>query len=371
VGEPASLWLCSGLQPGGAERNVVSVMPHLACDGLRVALCTLTRRHDGPLADEFARGGVRRFDLGARRLVDAVALGRLIRLVRMGRVDLIHAHDQDGTLLGALAGAATGVPVVISRHVLFEPAETRREALRARLVILAMRRRAARVIAVSEAVADSLAAAGVPRGRIAVIHNGIHQTAYAAAADRAECRRRLGWDDVPTILMPAVLRPGKGHEDLLAAMPAIRERQPRARVVLAGDGPSRRRVAAAAGAVDGVDLIGHRDDIPTLMGASDLVVLPSHAEGLPTVLIEAALAARPVVATRVGGAPEIVGDGLGGTLVPPHRPDELARAVIELLGSPRQAAALGSAARERARERFSLSRQADEMRRLYAEVLGR
>jgi glycosyltransferase involved in cell wall biosynthesis len=363
------LWVTSGLFPGGAERNIVSVLPHLSRRGTEVALCTLTTRRDGPLAEEFARSGLRRFDLGARRLLDPAALARLVRLVRAARVDLLHAHDQDGNLIAAAAGALTGRPVVMSRHVLFEPAPTRRSRARARLVIGALTHRADLVVAVSEAVRASLVATGVPDRRIRTVPNGILQGAFTGDAATAAARAALGWDDAPVVLMPAVLRPGKGHDTLFAAAAQVRSRVPGVRFVLAGDGPERAALQAA-GTPAGAEFLGHRDDVPRLMEASDVVVLPSLAEGLPTVLIEAALAARPVVASRVGGVPEIVADGSTGVLVPPGDPAALAGALVRVLTDPAGARAMGARARTDAVERFSLPHQAAALEAVYDEVLG-
>lgn len=364
---PRVLWVTSGLQPGGGERNIVSVMPHLARSGAEVALCTLTRRWDGPLAEEFSRTGLRRFDLGARRLADPVALTRLVRLIRGAGVDVVHSQDQDGNILAALAGWLCRVPVVMSRHVIVEPAPTRRSAVRARLVLASMARRAAAVVAVSEAVRTSLGDAGVPLERIRVVPNGILRSGFPARPDRGAARASLGWDARPVVLVPAVLRPGKGHEVMLEATQTVRERVPGTRVVLAGDGPLRGGLERAASAVEGVELLGHRDDVPLLMEACDVVVLPSFSEGLPTVLIEAALAGRPAVASRVGGAPEVVVDGVTGHLVPAGAPAALADAIVRVLADGAAADRMGARAREAA-DRFSLPRQAAALVDLYRGV---
>jgi glycosyltransferase involved in cell wall biosynthesis len=363
------LQLTSSLQPGGAERNIVSVMPHLPSPGVQVALCTLTGRGDGPLAGEYARTGLARFDIGASRLADPAAVGRLVRLLRAGRVDVVHAHDQDGIVMGAVAGALTRVPVVMSRHVIVEPSGDRRQSARARLAIAAFRFRAARVIAVSAAVRESLAAAHVDPSSVTVVHNGVDARPFDAAPGRARARALLGADgDVTLVLVPAVLRPGKGHDVMLRATAALRERAPGLRVLLAGDGPSRGAIERAAAGVPSVRLLGHRDDIPLLMAAADIVALPSLHEGLPTVLIEAALAGRPVVASDVGGAGEIVRTGITGLLVPPGDHAALATAIATLADDPARAEAMGAAARVDAATRFSLDRQAREMRAVYRQA---
>lgn len=366
------LWLTTSLQPGGAERNIVSVLPHMPAPDVEVALCTLMRATDGPLAEEFAATGLRRFDLGARRLADPPALARLVRLLRRGRIDLIHGHDQYGSLLGGLAGALARVPVVMSRHVLMDDAPHWRGRVRARLAVQALERGADAVIAVSASVRDAMVRDGVGAHRITVVHNGIDGRPFEAAHDRAALRASLGIpEDAPVVLMPAILRPGKGHEVLVDAAARLAPRHPDLVVAMAGEGPLRAGLEAAAAQVPSVRLLGHRSDIPALLDACDLAVLPSFAEGLPTVLIEAAFAGRPVVASDVGGAGEIVDEGASGLLVPAGDPAALAAAIDRILADPDAARAMGDRARTLAAERFSLARQAEETRRVYGTVLRR
>ncbi|MEQ9094067.1 MAG: glycosyltransferase family 4 protein [Miltoncostaeaceae bacterium] len=365
------LWLTTSLQPGGAERNIVSVMPHMGADDVSVALCTLMRTTDGPLAEEFASTGLRRFDLGARRLADPPALARLVRLLRRGRIDLIHAHDQYGSLMGGLAGSIARVPVVMSRHVLADDAPHRRGRLRARLAVRALERWAEAVIAVSGSVRGAMVRDGVSEGRIAVVHNGIDRRPFDVGHDRVVLRASLGVAaSAPLVVMPAVLRPGKGHEVLVEAAARLAPTFPDLVVALAGEGPLRNDIAAAAAAVPSVRLLGHRSDIPALLAACDLAVLPSFAEGLPTVLIEAAFAGRPVVASDGGGAGEIVDDGRTGLLVPAGDAVALADAIGQVLGDAEAAGRMGSDARALAEERFSLARQAEATRAVYRSVLA-
>lgn len=363
------LWFASSLQPGGGERNIVSVMPHVAREGASIALVTQSARRDGPLAEEFAASGLKRFDLGARRLADPAALARLVRLVRGARVDVIHSQDLDANLLAGLAGTICRVPVVMGRNVVADHGTNARR--RARMVGLRwlMAHRAAAVVAVSEAVRDSLIERGVPAGRVRVVHNGVDTTAFLGVPSRAEARRALGWDpDAPVVLLPAVLRKGKGHDAMIAAAPAIRRAVPGARIVFVGGGPLLDAVRRAASSVDGVEVMGYHPDMATPMAGADLIVLPSENEGLPTVLIEAALVGRPAVATRVGGCPEVVADGDTGLLVPPGDVPALAGAVSGLLGDPVRAGSMGQAARRRAVDAFSLGQQARGLVRVYEEV---
>jgi glycosyltransferase involved in cell wall biosynthesis len=262
---------------------------------------------------------------------------------------------------------------VITRHVIEEPSRSWREAARA-LAALWAARRADALVAVSSAAATSWAAlARVPEARVRVIPNGIEVERFDRAdlaARRGALRAGLGLterDDA--ILVLAVLREGKGHEVLLRALTTLRGSRPTARLLVAGAGEREaelRRLASPLG--DAVAFLGHREDTPELLAAADVVALPSFAEALPTALVEAAAAGKPAVATRVGGTPDVVVDGVTGWLVPPRDADALARALGQALADPARAAAMGEAARARARERFTLDAQVDATLRLWQEV---
>lgn len=367
--EVKPLILISGLAPGGAERVTASLVIRLWNRGIPVPICTVTSRHDGPLAAELGAHGIDRRDLGARRLTDPRAFGRLVRMVRAEGIDLVHAHGQDAAIVAAAArlGATPRhrrPRLLITRHVLDEPSGDWRQRARARLTLGAFRR-ADLPVAVSRATAERLAElARIPVEAIRVLLNGIDVDTYSRPcthrAHTALLRHLSLPVDAPLVLLPAVLRDGKGHGTLLEGLPALRPRTPPAHFLLAGSGPLepefRRRASRHR---DRVHFLGHRTDMPELMAASDLVVLPSRSEALPTVLMEAAAAGRPVVATRVGGVAEVVEDGRTGFLVPPDDPRALARAVDEMLDDPARARAFGERARSRARERFSLDRQAE------------
>jgi len=369
-----SLVLISRFTTGGAERVTVSFLCRLARRGINVAACAVTAEESESLTAELTAAGVRRYTLQACRLADPFALLRLLRLVREQRIDLIHAHGQDASILAAVMRCLSGTRLVITRHVLDEPKETWRQKLRARLALFAARRADA-VIAVSEAAADHLAAiARLPRSEIQVILNGIELERFGRGGigvRRAQVRRALGLSPAaPVVLMPAVLRRGKGHLTLIEALPALRTRVPGVRVLFAGGGeiePLLRSLARPHGQT--IMILGPREDIPQLMAACDLVVLPSFTEALPTALIEAAAAGRPVVATRVGGNPEVVQDFRTGLLIPPDNPSALAEAVATLLNHQERAKSFGEAARRLAEERFSLDRQVEHTVALWSAVM--
>ena len=370
-----ALVLISSLATGGAERITVSFLCRLARMGIPALVCTVTARHDGPLATELSEAGVIRHDLGARRLADPLALLRLLRLLRRERIDLVHAHGQDASILAGAARRLSRVPLIITRHVLEEPAQDWRERLRAKLALASIRRADA-VVAVSSAAADRLAElARLPRSAFRVIPNGIDLERFRGNGTdlhQTALRRTLGLSrDTRLVLLPAVLREGKGHDVLLDAVPALKKRVPSVHVLFVGGGEREAALRSLAQPYrEMIRFLGPRNDIPELMAACDLVVLPSLTEALPTVLMEAAAAGRPVVATRVGGAVEIVEEGRTGLLVTPGDPVALAEAMVNLLINCDLAHAFGEAARRLAQERFSLDLQIRFTMALWDDVVA-
>jgi glycosyltransferase involved in cell wall biosynthesis len=368
------LVLISSLRAGGAERVVVSLLCRLAQRGYRPALCALTSSYDSAqLVEEVREASVPHYDLGVQRLSDPRAAARYLRLLARAHINVVHAHGQDAWILASMARPFTNVPLALTRHVLDEPADTWRAALRRRSA-LAAARHADALVAPSFATADSLGQlAGFCPSRIHVIPNGIDLGRFdrpASTLARDEIRRALGFrTHEKVVLMPAVLRHGKGHDVLLDALPMIQSRVPHVRVVFAGDGErdaDLRRLARSHGPE--VVFLGHRSDLPELLAASDLVVLPSFAEALPTALIEASAASRPVVATRVGGIPDIVEHGVTGLLVPPGDRHALADAILTLLIDPGKAEAFGRAGRVIAHYRFSLDGHVDRTLELWSRM---
>ncbi|MDQ5809099.1 MAG: glycosyltransferase family 4 protein, partial [Actinomycetota bacterium] len=191
----------------------------------------------------------------------------------------------------------------------------------------------------------------------------------AGAGVRAELG--LGPDDV-VVTMLAVLREGKGHDVAIEAVAALRDRFPRLRLLVLGEGPHRaeiERMAAPLG--DRVLLAGQRNDVMDVLDATDVLLHPTRIDALPTSLIEAAAAGVPVVATDVGGVPEIVVDGEGGLLVPnPPSAGPVADALARLLEDDGARAAMGAAARRAFEERFTAERWAQRLRALYEEALA-
>jgi glycosyltransferase involved in cell wall biosynthesis len=317
----------------------------------------------GPFTELAEHEGFRVEILPLRRSYQLGAAWRLARLLRRRRAHVLHTHTlAAANVLSRLAGAAAHVPVVSHLHIEnhFRPA-TRRVLAG---LDNATARLAARLVAVSEDTRRAYERQGYPRGRIEVVYNGVDVPANGGFGFRRNEPARIG--------EIARLCDVKGQRELLQAV----ARLPEARLVLAGRDLEQggafqdalERESERLGIRERVEF-GFHEDVPALLESLDVVALPSWTEGLPVVLLEAMAHARPVVATPVGGTPELVVDGETGLLVPPRDPEALADALRRLLGDPDLARRLGEAGRERVAERFTAARQTRRILELYDELV--
>ena len=315
-------------------------------------------------------------------LRDLVATLRLARLIRRERPDILHTHTAKAGTVGRVAALLAGrraPPIVVHTfhgHVLrgyFGP-------LRSRLFRLLERWLAARttaLIAVSPQVRDDLVSLGVaPPERFAVIRLGIELDQRVAGGQngRLESRRYLG---IPTDRfavgwigrMTAVKR----TDDVLVAFKRLRDEGVDAVLCMVGDGPDREQLERRAhelGVVRDTLFLGYQEDVAPFYAAFDALVLPSSNEGTPVSAIEALAAGRPVVATRVGGVPDVVQEGEDGFLVEPGATDELADRLAQLARDPALRERMGSTGRERVLPRYAVARLVDDVDRLYRSLLS-
>jgi len=364
---------------GGAETLAASIAGAPEAARLRLEVCCLKSIGGNPLEREVRAAGIPCVNLGARNLRDAAGFGRLVRLIGERRIELIHAHLTYASIWGAVASRLTGVPLVSTLHVAPAPAPPgSREAVREALRCSLLDRWAGLVIAVSRWVREAYHEAGMlDRSRMRVVHNGIRTESHAGPSEAAReaVRREFGFPPDSTVLTSvAVLRGGKGVEVLLEAAPAILERAPHARFLVVGDGPLRRELeerSVSSGLGEAVRWAGWRRDVPRLLAGSEIFLHPTLEDALPTVLLEAAAASLPAVATRTGGVPEIVDEGATGLLVPPRDAAALAGAVASLLGDGERRRAMGEAGREKAAREFSTAAWIARLEAVYTEVLSR
>jgi glycosyltransferase involved in cell wall biosynthesis len=306
---------------------------------------------------------------------DLRALVGLFRLMRAWRPEIVHTHTAKAGLLGRLAARAAGVPTVVHTyhgHVLrgyFSPATTAFfRWLETRLATAADA-----LVAVSESVKQDLVSLGIaPAEKIRVVPLGLELGHLAARLPRGVLRAEAGIPEgAPLVGMVGRLVPIKDVPTFLRAARIVRETRPEARFALVGDGeerPALESLCRELGLDGKVTFFGWRRDLAAVYGDLDVVVNASRNEGTPVALIEALAAARPVVATRVGGTPDLLGEGERGRLVPPGEPEALAEAVLETLTGSEAARRRALAGREHVLARHSSDRLVRDVDALYREL---
>jgi glycosyltransferase involved in cell wall biosynthesis len=352
------------LNPGGTERLVIDLVTRLHAE-VPMGVCCLDE--PGAWASEVERLGVRVTALG-RRPGFHPSLGAAIARAAAGhRATAIHAHHYSPFVYSAIARVRRPeTRLVFTEHgrVSDAPPSTKR-----RVANLVLARLATEAFAVSADLRTHLLAEGFPPSAMGVIHNGIDIGPLPSPADREAVRRDLG-AGVETLVVGTIARldPVKHLEALLAAAARARTADgPPILVVVIGDGPERAALderAAALGISDHVRFLGRRDDARRWLAGMDVYVNSSVSEGISLTILEAMAAGLPVVATRVGGTPEIV-DETSGVLVPARDVPAIAGALAELGADAARRRALGAAARARVESAFTLDRMVAAYRDIY------
>jgi glycosyltransferase involved in cell wall biosynthesis len=355
-----------GPRSGGAERFAVGLAAHLPRDRFEVAVCA-TRAVRSPWDATLRASGVRWFALGRRSTADVLPFARLARVLRRQRVDVLHAHMFGSNVWGTVVGRTARVPVVVAHeHTWDFEGQPLRRLLDRRLI----GRFADAFVAVSAADRDRMVAIeGVPEEKVRV-----EPTAYVPRpGPRAPSRLReeLGLGaSVPLVGTVAVPRPQKALDVLLDAFARVRES---AHLVIAGDGDGRaalERRAVELGIAPRTHFLGLRDDVDGILAAVDVAAMSSDFEGTPLFAFECMAAGTPLVATRVGGLPDMLEHERSALLVPRRDPEALAAGLRRLLAAPEERRALAGEAARRL-ERYRIDAVAERFGALYEELLER
>lgn len=370
-----ALFLCQNLGVGGAEELILgasTALPSVGGEsgGVQTGVVALTKR--GVVAEEIAAAGVPvHLVSGQPGPRDPAAFLRLVRLLRRERPDVVHTFLIVASIYGRLAAFAAGVPLVLAAEQNVYARKPKRHALLER----ALAARTYRVVACCEAVGRFYQQqVGVPPSKVAVIYNAVRFGPRPVPEDAVAARAALGLPaDALVLGTLGRLTEQKNQRVLLQAVARLVQDVPNVALFLAGTGPLRADLEAEAGRLgiaERVRFLGVRRDRATLYAAMDLFVLPSKWEGLSLALVEALGAGRAVVATRVGGNPEVVQDGRTGLLVPPDDPDRLRDGLLGLARDRERRTALGEAAATDARARFSIERHVTQLADLYRQGLA-
>ncbi len=357
------------LATGGTQRHLLEVLRFL--DRTRFHPLVVSAKSGGELAAAIRASGVELVDLGLGERLLSADLARCVRatasVFRARAVDVVQCFQWRPALiaLGASRLAGRGRIVAGRRSV---PTERGARALLEEIVV----QFADRVVV----NAESLRPRGRAGRRTVVIPSGVDTERFApTAVDRAAAKRALGLPEgAPAIGTVGRLEARKGTRTLIEALARLDGAIGDAHLVVAGDGPLRDELAGLAtrlGVADRVRLLGNRDDVRDLLAALDVFALPSLTEGMSNALLEAMAMALPLVATAVGGNPEVVTDAEHGLLVPPGDPEPLARAIARLLANRDDGARMGAAARRRVEERYGARAMVRDLEGVYAAVAAR
>jgi len=324
----------------------------------------------GPLLERASAEGFAVEPWRARGEWDLAALLAARRTLQALAPDVAHVHSAHAHALGVPAARWAGVPaVVVSRRVDFLVRTNPLSRLKYALPVDAY-------LCISEGVRRAMLASGVPDSKLRLVASGVDLDEVRAAGARAvpSLRALAGLpEDAEVIGTVASLAPHKNHALLLEAAPAVIAGRPRAHFVWLGEGECRatlERRRAALGLDTRVHLLGFHPEARALMRQFDLFALSSYLEGLCTSLLDAQVLGVPIVATAVGGVPEVVADGETGRLVHGLEPAPLARALVESLAQPERGAAWADRAR-RTVEAFGIARTAERTLEVYREALER
>jgi len=361
---------------GGAELLAVRIAAGLDPARFESHLCASRSPREGvdPAVDAavatLREAGVRYHTLGRRRKVDVWRWGQFVSLLRRERIDVLHAHKFGSNAWGVLTGRIARTPVIVAHeHTRNDPYGANRlrklidRELIARLgdVFVAVSRADRRYMIDDERIS--------PEATV-FIPNGAPSTPPTEGSD---ARSLLALAPaIPTVGSAGFMHPRKRFDLLVRAAAILRSELPAVRVFIAGDGeerPALERLIGELGLADTVTLLGRRTDVIDLLAGFDVAVCCSDHEGSPISVMEYMDAARPIVATRVGGNPDLIEDGVDGLLVPPGDHVELAAAIGRLLGDRELARRLGAAARERRRREFTIEAMCRRLEALYLERL--
>jgi glycosyltransferase involved in cell wall biosynthesis len=352
---------------GGAERVAAKVTAGLDPERFERFICMTRARPEPTFRSELQEAGVRVLSLDRRSPLDVMHWRPLVELLRNQPIDILHAHKFGSNAWGSVLGRVVGVPVVIAHeHVWsFEGQRLRRFVDRSVIA-----RNADVILAVSnETRRQMITVEGVAASPIHVLPNGIPPLPRPSGDGlRAELAIPT---DAPVIGTLSQLRPQKALEILVSASVPLALRFPDLAVLIAGRGSEEQRLRSLIrehGLEGTVFLLGPRRDVPEILDALDLAICCSRYEGMPLSVMEYMAASKPVVATAVGGVPDLIDDGVHGLLIPPEDPHRLADAIAELLSDPDRAAEMGRRGNERQRREFDLSTMVRRLEELYIEL---
>lgn len=342
---------------GGGERQVLGLLEYLSSRKHQIHLLC---HPEGLLYREARKRAVRTYPVSIRNEFDLRSIFSIRRLIQREEYDIVHFHTKRAHALALwLLRPHARARYVVTRRMDYPVARNWYQ-------YCLYNRRVDGVVAISGKIADLLLSAGVKREKIRIIHSGIEPTDYLRLP---QAKRN---SNLPVLGTVATLEERKGHRFLLEAAALLKRQGLRANYYFAGEGGEKgplQKMAAELGIQDEVVFMGFVADIPGFLSGIDIFVLPSVYEGLGVAILEAMAAGKPVIATRVGGIPELIENQVTGFLVPPKDPSALADAISQLLSDKELARRVAERAREQVRLHFTVEEMAKRNEDYYYELL--
>jgi len=371
------LWLIDGLGPGGAEQLMPGILKHLKMQGVNLRVCVLQIKGGNSIASEIEPLGIPVDLLLIPNLRHPLNLFRIVRYLRKNRPKILHTQLEFADILGGIAGRFLGIPTISTLHTLDITEESSTADWRLKLRWFILRHFTNHIIAVSQKTRDHhLQKAKIDAKKITTIYNGVELERFKNISlnERKAAKQALNIHPGQKIILTvAVLREPKGIQFMLKALPSIIEKVPNTHYLIAGDGSYKTQLLELAHSLNldkHVTFIGHRTDIPMLLGCCDLFVLPTLIDALPTVLIETLAAEKPIIATNIGGIPEIVVNEVNGLLVPAGKPENLVQACVKLLGDKEYCEELTNKGRQTVQQLFDINVQIKRLMQIYEETFA-
>lgn len=367
------LYIMRTMAAGGAEVFLLSMLRNL--NRREFSPEVLGIYGGGTLQKEFEDIGVRTHLMHFRGLGDFSSYVALCKLIQARRYDIIHTKLFHADLVGRVCGKLSGTPAIFSTiENLHE--WTKEYTLRQRLKEWACRSTAKvnhRIIAVSEMVRDTLVQrTGITPGSIEVIYNGVDLDRYDPRKVHSNVKQELGLSNKDYLVgVIGALNHNKNQKTLIEAARHVLAKRRDVHFVMVGRGDPHdlRQLSQELGVASKVHFLGVRRDVPQILKSLDIYVVTSLSEGVSISLLEAMAMKKPVIATQVGGNPEVISSDDVGILVLPNRPDILATEILSLLAEPERLLRLGEDARKRVMEVFNLDLAIARYERLYRSVI--
>jgi glycosyltransferase involved in cell wall biosynthesis len=372
------IFVIDGLGIGGAERLMIPILACLNRERFEARVCVLQSKEGNPLAADIQALGVPVDSLDVKQLRDFTAISKLRKYLKQHKADIVHTQLEFSNILGNISARSMGLPGISTIHVLPVSDAGFKARLHQWVEWTALRLFCDRVVTVSEETRRHyIAQSGISPGKLFTIYNGIDLERFQRIEPylaHASVRKEFALpDDAILLITVAVLRPPKGIQYMIRALPSIVARFPKAYYLVVGDGVHADALADEAmqnNVGEHVLFAGSRTDIAQLLSGSDIFILPTLTEALPTVLAEAMACHLPIIASAVGGVPEMVQTGENGILIPPADPEELSAACTQLLADHDLRMNMGEKGWLQVNEKFNVKRQVLQLQKQYLELIN-